>query len=213
MWVHLTNRKTKTRLDSSGDTKVAFDEFPRSALTVVSPEGKVRARVEGIVTKSLVMVDDPKATILSGDEIRRTLPNGQEEVFSVIDPVYCEDGPDDLGPHYQVSIQRKGVFAPTSGGHYAVNVSGPNSRVNISSHDQSVNIVHEGAVFDDLKKALARGIADEMERDKLLRLAEELSAQTKRPGFGEAYQRFIAASANHMTIITPFIPLLAAFFR
>ena len=189
-----------------------FDGFPRSALTIVSPEGEVRAHVEGIVTKNLVVIDDSKVVVLSGDEIRRTLPNGQEEVFSVIDPVFYDDGPGDFGPHYQVSIQRKGMFAPKSGGHYAVHVSGPNSRVNISSHDQSVNIVHEGTVFDDLKNALARGISDELEQDKLLRLAEELSAQRKKAGFADAYQRFIAAAANHMTIIGPFIPLLAAFF-
>ena len=67
-----------------------FENFPQSELTIVSPEGTIRSVEKGIVDSKLATIPNKNAVIHVGDEIRRKLPNGIEETFEVIDPVYYE---------------------------------------------------------------------------------------------------------------------------
>lgn len=43
-----------------------------------------------------------------------------------------------------------------------------------------------------------------------MRAVDELEACSDRPERMNAYQKLIAAAANHMTILAPFLPALAA---
>src|SRR5690348_8965713 len=118
-----------------------FSHFPQSTLKIVSPEGIIRSVEKGIVSSKSITIPNEKTIIHIGDEIRRTLPNGIEETFEVLDPVYYEGMAGAIPPHYQVKIRRKGSFPAGTGGHLTFNVSGPNARVNIGSHDHSQNTV------------------------------------------------------------------------
>jgi hypothetical protein len=69
-------------------------------IDVVSPEGAVRCSVTGYYGGNIFIIDDMKADVRPGDEIRRSLPNGNEEVFTVEDPKFFRAGP--FGDHYQV---------------------------------------------------------------------------------------------------------------
>jgi hypothetical protein len=84
------------------------------------------------------------------------------------------------------------------------------SRVNIHSHDSSVNISHEITenVFADMRQIIQSNIRDEDERDEILRRLAELEAAKGTSSFTEKYQRFIAGAANHMELLAPFIPAL-----
>jgi hypothetical protein len=175
-------------------------------IDVVAPDGTVRCHVIGYYSGSQFVIDDMKADVRPGDEIRRMLPNGNEEAFTVLDPKFFKGH---FGPHYQVKVGRSGIFSRHTGGNYTVHVSGSNSRVNIGSTDQSTNTVVNGNLFNQIRKALGDGIEDESERKKLTELVSRVEAAHDRKNFVAGYQALIASAANHMTIIAPFLPALA----
>jgi hypothetical protein len=88
------------------------------------------------------------------------------------------------------------------------NLHGPNARVNIDSTDNSTNIVHQGVPFSELRKALESGVSDGVERTAILQRLSDLEAVPDRESGAKGYQAFIAAAANHMTLITPYLPAL-----
>jgi len=173
---------------------------------VVAPDGSVRCRVTAYYAGSIFTVEDVTADIQPGDEIRRLLPNGKEEVFMVNDPRFYDAG--GFGPHYQIKISRKGTFPLHSGGNYNVTVSGVNSRVNISSVDSSTNTVLSGDIFNDLRRAVESGVHDASTRAALIRKIDDAEKARDTDRFVQAYQAVVASAADHITILAPFLPAL-----
>jgi hypothetical protein len=88
------------------------------------------------------------------------------------------------------------------------NLHGPNSRVNISSTDNSTNIAHQVSPFEQIRAALEQGIADTSERARLQQTLNDLEASTDCQSGAKRYEAFIAAAANHTTLLAPFLPVL-----
>lgn len=90
------------------------------------------------------------------------------------------------------------------------NFHGANARVNNNSVDASVNVVNtsEPELFAELKKALAT-IADDSARERLTQEAEALQKLADKASRTAAYLKFIEHAANHLTVLTPFLPALA----
>ena len=176
-------------------------------IDIVAPDGSVRSRVDGYYNGKQFVIDDMKVDIRPGDEIRRMLPSGQEEVFSVKDPKFFGSG--HFGSHYQVEISRPTVHRKHEGGHYNISMHGANARVNFSSNDYSTNTVGRGDVFVNLQAALDNGIDNAAERKTLQTLVSRIEAASDKGNYLSAYQAFIASAAAHMTIIAPFLPALA----
>jgi len=187
--------------------------FPRSDISIVAPGGVERAKTRAVMTGELAVIDDVRIVVEPGDEIRRTLPNGREEVFAVSEATYYDAMPGGAIPaHYQVKYRRKGEFAPNTGGHYTVNVSGANARVNINSQDNSINTVSSGNIFQDMRQALSGADIGFVDRAILNDLIDRMEEEQRKPGFGDAYQKFIAAVGAHVNIVAPFLPYLAKLF-
>ncbi len=178
--------------------------FKTDPSTIIAPDGSIRSTPQAQFTGSLIIIQGANVVVLPGDEIRRKLPNGTEEAFNVIDPVFYNEH---FGPHFQIKVSRKGAFPPHTGGNYSVNVTGPNARVNIGSHDQSTNI-NAGDVFGDIAAALESGVQDQQKRDTLIEAVEEMKRQQGKTGFIHAYQKFVGLAADHIGLISPFLPAL-----
>lgn len=88
------------------------------------------------------------------------------------------------------------------------NLHGSNARVNIGSTDNSTNVVHQGVPFSELQKAIESGVSDVVERTAILQRLSDVQAATDRESGAKKYQAFIAAAANHMTLIGPYLPAL-----
>jgi hypothetical protein len=88
------------------------------------------------------------------------------------------------------------------------NLHGSNARVNIGSTDNSTNVVHQGVPFSELRKAIESGVSDGVERTAILQRLSDVEAATDRDSGAKKYQAFIAAAANHMTLIGPYLPAL-----
>ncbi|MCK4165246.1 hypothetical protein GO281_04811 [Ralstonia solanacearum] len=176
-------------------------------MEVVSPAGEIRCRVKGAFTGSMILVSDTSADIRLGDEIRRQLPNGKEEVFTVDDPTFYSSGP--FGPHYQVKVSRPKVVEKNTGGHYSVSVSGNNARVNIHSNDHSVNLVTDSDLFQKMRQTIEDKIGNATDRLEILKAIGHMeSAKDDKVSFGKNYQAFISSAAAHMSIVAPFLPAL-----
>ena len=87
---------------------------------------------------------------------------------------------------------------------------GHNSRINVNSTDNSTNIasVSNDQTFVQMREA-AKSVLDESEREKILSHIAQLESTKGSKGFLSAYQTFMGAIADHMTVFGPFLPVLA----
>ena len=177
-------------------------------IDVVAPDGTVRSSVLAYFGGSHFFVEDMNVDVQAGDEIRRPLPNGKEQAFLVADPTCFTGGP--FGPHYQIKISPKGTFDKRQGGHYLVTVSGENSRVNIGSHDASINVVVSGKVFDDIRQALRGANISQEQLDVLNKRISAMEVANDKDSFLSAYQNFVGSLADHITVVAPMLPALTA---
>jgi hypothetical protein len=95
--------------------------------------------------------------------------------------------------------------------HTVFNLSGTNSRVNIGSDDSSTSIVNitPPELFKELREALQVQVADVQERERILTRLGELEREHRTPSAFQRYVDFVAATANHATVIGPYLPALA----
>jgi hypothetical protein len=181
--------------------------FKTDPCTIVAPDGSIRSTPQAQFTGSLIIIQGADVVVLPGDEIRRKLPNGTEEAFNVIDPVFYDEH---FGPHFQIKVTRKGVFQPHTGGNYNLHVTGSNARINVGSQDHSTNISNTGDVFGDIVGALKSGVKDQQKLAELIQAVETMKAEKGKTGFVQAYQKFIGLAADHIGVITPFLPALTS---
>ncbi|MGA9526894.1 MAG: hypothetical protein WBS24_02130 [Terriglobales bacterium] len=89
-------------------------------------------------------------------------------------------------------------------------VEGDNSRVNVNSADSSVNVVTKTTdqIFENLRQQVESGLQEGNERTVILEKLTALEQSQGSPSFTHRYTDFIAAAANHMALLTPFIPAL-----
>lgn len=176
------------------------------AVDIVSPEGEVRCRVQAYYAGNMFVTDDMSVDVRPGDEIRRRLPNGNEEAFHVDDPKFYGSG--GFGKHYQIKVSRQKVHPPKTGGNYAVHVSGANARVNIHSTDNSTNIVHTVSVFNDAREIVAKTALQPARVEEVGSQIDAMEAARTQPKFVEAYQKFIGLTADHIAVFGPIIAAL-----
>lgn len=98
---------------------------------------------------------------------------------------------------------------PTIGVQHNYHLS-DQARINYQSVDQSTNTVgvNVSELFQEIREAIEGRVLAAAEQKELLRKVDELQAAQGSGRFMEKYQAFIAAAANHMTILGPFIPPL-----
>lgn len=89
-------------------------------------------------------------------------------------------------------------------------VSGTNARLLQAGDDRSVNTTVDRSVFRDLEAAVTSQISEDDDRRSILAATRELEAAEDAAGRLGAYQRFMAAAANHMTVVGPFLPALTS---
>ena len=188
-----------------------FSQFMTDVLCLRKHDGRVFENIMACVSgKGVIAIDDVSLPVEVGDRLTRKLPSGVTESFIVDDPGYRESF-SGIPAHYQVKAHREDAERSVHrGGTY--NVTGPNARVNINSHDHSTNTVvfEPTPVFADLRQAVVEAVAEKDERAKLLASIEAMENGRRTHTFVDRYKDFITLAANHMTIVAPFLPALSA---
>ena len=185
-----------------------FNAFPQSEVDIVAPDGTVRQKTKALIDSKQITIPDPTALVMVGDEIRRKIPNGTEEAFEVVESMYYEDF-HGIPAHHQIKFRRRGTFPKGTGGNYTIHVTGPNSRVNLHSTDNSTNNVSTSPIFGEMAKAITESAIDDAEKDRLRQVISTMEAKLNdRDGYRTAYQDFMVAAATHITVVAPFLPAL-----
>lgn len=179
-------------------------------LTLVKANGQEIPNINAYVQPEQIHIEDGNLPIEEGDTLRRVLKNGLIEEYLVLDRGYYSGG-NLVSSHYQSKVRKKTAIthpAPVNN-NYAVN--GDNSRINIGSSDYSTNTVNAGDVslFTGLRKAIETHVKDESQRTLILERVTEMEATQQTPDFTAKYQAFIQQAANHMIVVTSFIPALS----
>ncbi|UIN36281.1 hypothetical protein [Methylobacterium oryzae] len=188
-----------------------FNHFPHSDVDIVAPDGTVRSRISAMVDSKQVTIPDPTVVIHAGDEIRRTIPNGTEEVFEVLEVNYQEKF-HVIPAHLIIKTRRKGAFKAKTGGNYSFHVHGPNARINFNSVDNSQNYAGETNIFKDIRAAFRRELHDVEELRRVELLLSDLEA-AKGEDRRLKFNNFVQQAANYMTIAAPFIPALTDYIK
>ena len=183
----------------------------KDTLTLLKSNGFRQDSIVAAVHPTVILISDGSLPIEDGDTLQRFLPSGVVENFIVTDPGYRDS--DHLGKHFQVKYMRETEYRrqnpPLQSVSNSYSLSGPNSRVNISSTDNSVNIVRSSSetVFAELKSALLK-VADMTEREQLLVAVDEMDEAHRIGGESEKrqrYERFLELAGKHMPFISPLI--------
>lgn len=90
-----------------------------------------------------------------------------------------------------------------------IHFHGDNARMNLNSTDNSTNVATKNDAFFLKMRDVARTIPDDQARSEIMLRLDELQKTQGQGGFLHAYERFIGAAANHMTLFAPFLPTLA----
>jgi hypothetical protein len=84
-------------------------------------------------------------------------------------------------------------------------------KVNINSTDNSTSVtIDSSSIFGGLSNAITNAPIEEKQKAQLLAKVEDLKQAEGSSGFVEKYKDFMQNAANHMSIISPFIPALTS---
>jgi hypothetical protein len=191
-----------------------FEALRNETITLVKQTGdqieNIRATM-GTGNKTITFASED-LQVDDGDTILRHLPGDRIEEYRVIDSGFSPEF-HGIPAHYECEVEKTTALRPSSNQDsvvYNVTISGTNSRFNLHSYDLSTNLVDvdPDRLFKELRGAVARDVEDEIKQQEILRQVSELKKTRGTPQFVEVYQQFISSTADHMTIIAPFIPAL-----
>ncbi|WHY71256.1 hypothetical protein [Fictibacillus enclensis] len=187
----------------------------KDLIIVEKKNGTMYSDIRAGINLDYVLIADCSLPIEEGDRIIRVLPNGLEENYIVLDRGYTEKA---FGTpaHYRVKVSRSSVLETKQ---WTVihnhNHGGDFANFSINSTDNSTNtnviIKNDLEVFDHLKQSIQSLVIEEAEKSRLLKETDELKNTVGTKNFKSRYEKFISSAANHITVISPFLPILNKF--
>lgn len=180
-----------------------------SIVTIIKPDGKKFENIPANVQPTKISIHDITIPIEEGDTITRDLPNGLNERYLVLDRGF-HDAFHAIPARYLVEVRKESSIPRTQSAPVVYNLHGNNPRININSNDSSINItqVANEDLFKQIQNIIEKEIAEKETRSLYLQQLAELKQSVGSAPFLEKYQQFIATTANHMSILYPFIPAL-----
>lgn len=185
----------------------------KDIVTLTLKDGTQRANVRAVVDSRKIILNDVSIPISIGDRISRLLPSGREESLIVTD-YHLHKGGRAIPDFYEITYEREELRThqpqPRS---VSVHVEGsPQARVTLNAADQSVNVISSEAdnTFEQVRNLLRESIADVTTLDVLLSKVDDMERSQGTDDFKTAYKDFVSAAADHITILAPVLPMLAA---
>ena len=119
-----------------------FDDLMNDIVKVLKQDGVIISDIKSSVQKDKIFIQRSDILIETGDLIQRSMSNGAEETYKVIDPGFHEKF-HGIPAGYQMDVIKLGLPAAKAAvQHITYNISGTNNRINQHSTDNSVNIVN-----------------------------------------------------------------------
>ncbi|MDZ7788122.1 MAG: hypothetical protein U5K73_08405 [Halofilum sp. (in: g-proteobacteria)] len=134
-----------------------------------------------VFRKGKIFIQGKELLIESGDLIQRSMSNGAEETFEVIDPGFheCFHG---IPAGYQMDVRKLGIpEAKSAIQSITYNVTGHNARINQNSIDQSVNVVElpqdVAENIEALRAEIERVVQDPSVRNEATDVVDAIESQ------------------------------------
>jgi hypothetical protein len=86
---------------------------------------------------------------------------------------------------------------------------GKNSKINQSTTDNSSNAVSQNVVFSEIEKAVIAQVSEPEIQSVILNANTEMQQASDQRALLAAYNKFISAAADHIQVISPFLPALS----
>lgn len=186
-----------------------------SKVRVVKADGQRFDDISAGVHSDIIFFNDPSLPLEVGDVVERDLPNGLSEQFEIIDPDFHPDNAH-CPAHFQAKAQRRPQIPKRRSEvvNVTYNLHGANSRVNIHSEDNSLNIsASKETVFDDMRQFIRERV-DASEQTRVLALVDQMDEASAFPArFRETYLQFVSVAADHLGLLSPFLPLLSEYLK
>lgn len=179
-------------------------DYP-DTVRLIKSNGQIIENIKAMAQPGLIAIPDENVPVEENDIFERKLPSGIVEQWIIIDPGYY--GKHSGFPAYQCKVKKASQIQKPIMQNVVYNINGYNAKVNINSHDESINSVNinPDSVFDKLIEVIQKNLA---ESNEIIELVNEMRSERGKPTFLQKYQNFIAATANYISIIAPFIPAL-----
>lgn len=184
-----------------------LENFPTEEIEIFDEYGKYIANVKGFFGKEYLTITDVSIPIVEGQYIIRKLPNGVNEKYEIINSKYNK-GNEDICDFYKLTLKKSTIKNKET--KTIINNIYNCEKVNVDSIDNSVNIKlnnSEELILNEIKKILD-SIQENNKEEK--ELFDEMCKNIGKKTFLEKYQLFIASMADHITVLTPFIPFLTS---
>jgi hypothetical protein len=181
-----------------------LESMMRDKVTLFKQNGEKYENIKSNVQTKKIFINDSTLPIEEGDYLVRELPNGLEENYLVIDRGFYSDF-HGIKAHYQVSVQKettRKLELNKAINNY--NFNGTSEKINVNSIDNSVNvknIIHNRQLFDNMREVAKNN-------SEIISAINEMEKNVGKQSFKDSYNKFIQNAANHMTLMTPFIPVL-----
>ena len=184
-----------------------LENFPTEEIEIYDEYGKYIANVKGFFGKEYLTITDVSIPIVEGQYIIRKLPNGVNEKYEIINSKYNK-GNENVCDFYKLTLKKSTIKNKET--KTIINNIYNCEKVNVDSIDNSVNIKlnnSEELILNEIKKILDSIQENNKEKKELF---DEMCKNIGKKTFLEKYQLFIASMADHITVLTPFIPFLTS---
>ena len=184
-----------------------LENFPTEEIEIFDEYGKYIANVKGFFGKEYLTTTDVSIPIVEGQYIIRKLPNGVNEKYEIINSKYNK-GNENVCDFYKLTLKKSTIKNKET--KTIINNIYNCEKVNVDSIDNSVNIKlnnSEELILNEIKKILDSIQENNKEKKELF---DEMCKNIGKKTFLEKYQLFIASMADHITVLTPFIPFLTS---
>lgn len=181
------------------------DPMMKDKITLKKKNGEEYKDIPSLVDTKKVFTNSVEIPFEEGDYLCRTLPNGLEESYLIIQAHYY-DGIGGIPSNYQIEVRkttREEFSNFKTVNNY--NISSNSGKININSTDNSTTYNN----LDDLFKEL-HSVANSIEDSdvNIHELINDMKENVGKQGYIDKYKSFIQNMANHMVLFTPFIPAL-----
>jgi hypothetical protein len=184
----------------------------REEVTLLKKTGEQFKGIKANIQPTLITSYDVHFPVEEGDTLYRELSNGSIEEYVVIDRGYHDREP--KKPRFQMEVLKKGTLElKRSFSTPSISITGDHSRVLINSQDNSINFdLTKDNIFQTIRDELVGKLVVQNDLEIVLKKLDELEEAKDTGTFKDRYLEFISAVANHITIISPFLPALQKLF-
>ena len=186
-------------------------ELLNDTVSIVRADGTKYENIPASVQEERIFMGDVTVPVAVGDRVERDLPSGQTEIL-IVTNVHLSRGFGGIPDFYEIDYKPEGVQQPQPT-TFNFNVSdSPQTRVNLYSTDQSKNIINGQSeqLFTQIRELLRESIADSPDLDVLLERVDDMERSRATGDFTRAYRDFVAAAADHISILAPMLPALTS---